>query len=480
MKATGLLAGLFGLALGAQAQTYQHAILISIDGMHAEDLHAFIKHAPHSTLASWAKSGVRFDQAYTPAPADSFPGLIALITGGQPTTTGIWYDVTYNHLLAAPSSDCSVRGTEVAYDETIDNTTNSALDPNKLPRDPDHGCSPVYPHAYLKVNTIFDVVQAAGGKTAWIDKHPAYEIVLGPHGHAVDDLYTPEIGANFEGKHDNPKDKITASIDRTAEYDHLKMQALLYELKGLGHDGQHPGTVPELMGMNMQVVSVAQKLAGYHGSRPQPALQRAFEDVDQRLSELKNTLQQQHLLDNTFIIISAKHGNSPINSSLVRHLETQALKQVIENAAPGALAHLTADDGGLIWLKDAQYKSVVIHALLQQRHALGILHVLDAQAAPLNYPRDERSPDIVIISQHGVIYGHAGDTKLAEHGGYGRDDRHVLLLVVDASQHPQHLVHTRVSTQQVAPTLLVALGLNPDHLEALHKEAVLPLPGLTP
>ncbi len=476
MKGLGLLVGLLVCALSAQAQTYQHAILISIDGMHAEDLETFIKHAPNSTLASWAKKGIRFDQAYTPAPADSFPGLIALITGGQPSTTGIWYDVTYNRRLAAPGSDCSVRGTVVAYDETIDNATNTAIDPDKLPRDPDHGCSPVYPHAYLKVNTVFDVVHAAGGATAWIDKHPAYDIVNGPQGHAVDDLYTPEIGANFEGKLDNSKDKITASVDKTAEYDRLKMQALIYELKGQGHDGQHPGVVPELMGMNMQVISVAQKLAGYQGQRPQPALQLAFEDIDQRLTELKNTLQQQNLQDNTLIILTAKHGNSPMNSNLVRHIESKTLRQVIEHAAPGALAHLTADDGGLIWLKDAKFKPAVIKALQKQHHALGILHVLDAQSAPLHYPQDERSPDIVIISQHGVIYGHAGETKRAEHGGYGRDDRHVCLLIISAGQPKHHLVHQRISTQQIAPTLLVALGLNPDHLDAVKKDAILALP----
>jgi hypothetical protein len=37
------------------------------------------------------------------------------------------------------------------------------------------------------------VVRAKGGRTAWADKHPAYDLVNGPSGKGVEDLYTPEI-----------------------------------------------------------------------------------------------------------------------------------------------------------------------------------------------------------------------------------------------------------------------------------------------
>jgi len=50
----------------------------------------------------------------------------------------------------------------------------------------------VYPHSYLKVNTVFEVARAAGLRTAWSDKHPAYEILNGPSGAGVQDLFTPE------------------------------------------------------------------------------------------------------------------------------------------------------------------------------------------------------------------------------------------------------------------------------------------------
>jgi len=32
-------------------------------------------------------------------------------------------------------------------------------------------------------------------RTAWSDKHPSYDLVNGPSGNGVDDLYTPEINS---------------------------------------------------------------------------------------------------------------------------------------------------------------------------------------------------------------------------------------------------------------------------------------------
>src|SRR5207245_7433639 len=60
-------------------------------------------------------------------------------------------------------------------------------------------CKPVYPHQFIKVNTIFEVARAAGLRTAWSDKHPAYGLVNGPSGKGVDDLHTPELNSIVAG-----------------------------------------------------------------------------------------------------------------------------------------------------------------------------------------------------------------------------------------------------------------------------------------
>lgn len=69
------------------------------------------------------------------------------------------------------------------------------IDPTKLPRIRDKygNCVALYPHGALRTNTIFEVAKSKGWRTAWADKHPAYDLVNGPSGKGVDDLYTPEI-----------------------------------------------------------------------------------------------------------------------------------------------------------------------------------------------------------------------------------------------------------------------------------------------
>ncbi len=71
----------------------------------------------------------------------------------------------------------------------------TVIDPTQLPVDP-KTCKPVYPHQYIKVNTVFEVVRAAGLRTAWSDKHAAYEILNGPSGNSIQDLFTPEINSD--------------------------------------------------------------------------------------------------------------------------------------------------------------------------------------------------------------------------------------------------------------------------------------------
>ncbi len=198
----------------------KHVLLISIDGMHALDFQNCNKGvatlnggAPYCpNLAELAAAGVNYTEASTTSPSDSFPGSGGLASGGSPRTTGMFYDVNYNRALSPPAKTTpygivggaclcpSVVGTDVGFDEEIDIdytklNGGGGINPNYLPRDPANGCKPVYPHNYIRVNTIFEVVRAGGGYTAWSDKHPAYDFYNGPSGMGVNDFYSPEINS---------------------------------------------------------------------------------------------------------------------------------------------------------------------------------------------------------------------------------------------------------------------------------------------
>src|SRR5579885_3414957 len=170
----GVVVWLFSLSnvsSTAQAQDFkhnhsaiQHVLLISIDGMHERDLARYIQLHAHSTLAQLSNIGVTYTDASTSKPSDSFPGLLSMVTGGSPRSTGVYYDNSYDRRLSPPGSKCASVGTEVVYDESIDKNPDAldaggGIDPAQLPLDPTKGCTPVFPHSYLRVNTIFEVIR---------------------------------------------------------------------------------------------------------------------------------------------------------------------------------------------------------------------------------------------------------------------------------------------------------------------------------
>ncbi|MFP3589290.1 alkaline phosphatase family protein, partial [Paraburkholderia sp. SIMBA_055] len=81
----------------------RHVLLISVDGLHEQDVARCIAANTCPNMALLAKSGVTYTNAYTPGLSDSFPGLAALVTGGLPKSAGLFYDVSYDRTLYAPS-----------------------------------------------------------------------------------------------------------------------------------------------------------------------------------------------------------------------------------------------------------------------------------------------------------------------------------------------------------------------------------------
>jgi hypothetical protein len=83
----------------------RHVMLISIDGMHALDYENCVRAGTCPNLAGLGDNGVTYTRTSTSKPSDSFPGLMALVTGGTPKTVGAYYDVAYDRVLAPPTID---------------------------------------------------------------------------------------------------------------------------------------------------------------------------------------------------------------------------------------------------------------------------------------------------------------------------------------------------------------------------------------
>lgn len=480
----------------------KHVLLISVDGMHALDLTNYVATHPNSTLALLSAQGKTFTNASTPFVSDSFPGLAALVTGGSPITTGLWYDVSFNRKLSPPAQNGAnlcpgTVGTPVLYDESADIDLSrldggGGLNPAAFPRDPAHGCSPVFPHQYVRVNTIFNVAREARMYSAWIDKHPAYEWVNGPSNHGTNDFFGPEVNSAVvpltTAPFDVPRchtvpdpahtDDWTKSALNITCYDEIKVNAILNQIDGFTHDRSHRAPVPAIFGMNFQAVSVGQKLkgAGYLDvlGTPSAALAGDLDFVDQSLGRMVSELKKHGVFDDTLIIIAAKHGQSPIDIQKRTPINDGLPATIV--GAPYAFD--ISDDASLIWLNDSSKTASVVANLSQPANqaALGIQEIfaLQSLANKFNSPLvDERTPDILLKVNTGVIF--TTGSKIAEHGGMNEDDVHTALLLSMPGMKPQQ-IKTPVLNQQVAPTILRALGLDPNALEAVRKEQIQVLP----
>ena len=517
-----------------QRSQIRHVLLLSVDGLHQQDLSWYVQNYPESTLAALVGQGIDYSDALTPIPSDSFPGMIAQVTGGDPGVTGIYYDDTYNHdVFPAGTTTCvgPAPGAETAYTEADDINQNSLdagqglsglpgsiLQMTSNPRDVINPanlpvsaatCKPIYPNQYLKVNTIFNVARQAGLRTAWSDKHPAYLALSGPSGNGVQDYFTPEINSQAIGY--PAGEDWTSDNAATMQYDSYKVQAILNEIDGYNHSRTSHVGVPGIFGMNFQAVSTAQKLptcdgltGGYlpGGKVPGPLLVRALNYINTEVGAMVAEIRAQGLASSTAIIISAKHGQSPTDpSDLARVPDAPIIAAV--NAAwtaahpgAGALVVFSTDDDGMLWwlsnrsqaAADFVKNYLLTHSATGNTingspvtvSASGLTKVYAGaeSAAYFGVPNsDPRHPDIFGIVQHGVVYT-GGKSKIAEHGGAGFQDRNVPILVVVPGLRHGEAIGAQVETTQIAPTILKLLGLNPQALQAVQIEHTRILPGL--
>jgi arylsulfatase A-like enzyme len=556
----------------------RHVLLISVDGLHQSDLEWYVANHPRSELAKLTDGGLEFSNAHTVVPSDSDPGGTALMTGGDPRATGVYYDVEYSHAVFPPgTTNCSgpVPGGNVIYDSPDDklnavpdllnngsgntfpsfdeggsiyangvdknpgaimNLTphpQSGLNPASFPVDPTT-CQPLMPWDYLKVNTIFQVIQNAGMRTAWSDKHAIYTSFNGhgSGGNSIDDFFGPEIDSQAVEPDGvpYPTDTDWAHDDAaTKQYDGYKVQAVINELNGYDHSGQSQVGVPGILGMNFQVVSVAEKvdspgtltqnpdgsytegpveLAGYYPgtTTPRPLLASALDYVNAQLQRMQDTIQQDGLASSTAIIITAKHGQSPLNPLQLKRIDDGPIINAI-NAAwtaqtgdPNSLIVAGTDDD--VWQSYLSVKTQAaadfVKNYLWNHSATAVLYSNDGvnrgteQVAHSGLARiyagreaadyfgvpysDPRYPDVFGRVQVGTVY--TTGSKIAEHGGSNPGDRDVPILVYAPGAVTPGSSDEYVKTSQVAPTVLRLLGLDPNALQAVRIEGTEVLPGI--
>ncbi len=553
-----VLAFALGLTLGAAAQTntlgtgkIKHVVLLSIDGMHAVDFyncsHGIIGvngGAPYCpNLTALGQTAINYVNTESSKPSDSFPGMAALASGGTPKTTGLYYDVAYDRSLDAPAKTTGTGlaagpcvpfappfGTTTDNDQGIDiNDTLlnggapgaglteggiASIDPQKLERDPSKGCAPVYPWNFIRINTAFGVIHAAGGYTAWIDKHPSYSFVGGPGGNGLDDYYSPEVDSTvvplpgvrtLDGVPCDPiRDSLgtsawNASFENIQCYDAIKVYALLNQIAGQTHSGA-PAVVPTVFGMNFQSVYVGQSVneagvgaGGYQDAAATPSLRllNEIEYVDTCIGYIVAALKTAGIYNETLVIVTAKHGESPIDPTRYVADGTDTPATLLGDLIPYSESPLnttgigaTEDDVSVLWLKKGVNVNTAVNILENDATEIGMGEIYYGPTVALNYNvggweagDDPRTPDIIVTPNVGVTYS-SSTAMIGDHGGFAHDDTNVILLVANPSFTAQ-TVATATTTRQVAPTMVQVLGLNSALLDAVQQEGTQVLADVT-
>ncbi len=533
---------------GVGSGKIQHVLLLSIDGMHAVDFYNCANGvagvnggAPYCpNLASLSATAINYVNAESSKPSDSFPGMAALASGGTPKSTGLYYDVAYDRLLDPPTiktgsglagGSCTPygtpSGTTTDNDQGIDLNDNklnggapgasltdggiASIDPKRLERDPATGCEPVYPWNFIRINTAFGVIHAAGGYTAWIDKHPSYSFVGGPGGNGLDDYYSPEVSSTVvplpgvntvQGVPCDPiRDQTqlsgwNSSFANIQCYDAIKVYGLINEINGETHLGA-PAQVPAVFGMNFQSVYVGESVnetgvasGGYQNAAavPSPELLNEIEYVDTAIGIIVNALKGASIYNNTLLIITAKHGDSPIDPTRYVADGTDTPATLLGNLIPYSESPLnthgigaTEDDVSVLWLKKGVNVETAATILENDATEIGLGEIFYGPALALNYNvggwaagEDSRTPDIIVAPNVGVTYS-SSTAMIGDHGGFAHDDTNVIMLVAYPSFTAQ-TVSTKTTTTQIAPTMVQALGLNPNLLQAVQMEGTPVLP----
>src|SRR5262249_524357 len=272
--------------------------------------------------------------------------------------------------------------------------------------------------------------------------------------------------------------------------------------------------VPEVFGMNFQAVSVGQKLAkdnrdsscandpltgqqgGYLADAITPSQVLAFglDRTDAALGRMIQALKDEGFSDSTLFIVSAKHGQSPLNPALVNkpgHFADLVAPDAgsdggataiaaAGNCATGSCGLVQDDDVALIWLQDQSQTQAAANYLNKNVQKLFIEEVMAGEDLNLKFndpSKDTRTPDIIVQPKYGTIYTTSGK-KIAEHGGFSLGDTNVALIVSNPTL-AAHELKSPVATSEVAPTILQALGLDPSSLKSVRVEKTQVLPGIS-
>ena len=244
----------------------KYTLWVSMDGV----LPSMITPQDAPFITSLAQTGTHFTDATTAVPGDSITDWTADLAGTFPTQTGLVYETIYDR----------------HYNQVIELDETPILPPGFTLQNAGN---------LVNAETIFQAAKAAGLRTEFDTKYPAYSIENGPArfgpSPSIDVLRTSTF-ANFPGTpqqyddiyYSNIRSDVLSGPNRPNLY-------VLYAVS--------PNSIEKQFGINA----------------PQVAQVISFED-----NEIKQTVdafKQAGIYNQTDIVVTSDHGNTAVNLSLI-------------------------------------------------------------------------------------------------------------------------------------------------------------------
>jgi hypothetical protein len=323
----------------------------------------------------------------------------------------------------------------------------------------------------MRVNTLFEIVHARGGRTAWAGNSAALtDLLRGPSGQRLDEAYdtSESAGARVD------------TVPFETRQDASRVDALLKWIDGRDCSG-HAAASPQIFGATLTALDAAERegVSAYqsYDGRPSATVNEALTATDGQVLRILGALKKQHLYDTTWIVVTSAFGEGAISPRRAKSVDAASLAAAADSVERSVVVHVAAEGPAMLWLRDGAKTDVVVAALAKRADALGISTIATGAdlALTMNSPADDpRMPDIVIEPRESIRY-----TVRGSHidGGDREAETHVPLLI-SGVQFTGRVDKTWVPITQIAPLLMRALGMDKFDLDALHHEHTPALPGI--
>jgi Type I phosphodiesterase / nucleotide pyrophosphatase len=205
--------------------------------------------------------------------------------------------------------------------------------------------------------------------------------------------------------------------------------------------------------------------------------------LDNDLGKIENAYKKAGILDQTLFVITADHGMDPVNRFIPESTITTAISEA------GAVAPTVSyNSGAYVWLSDTSKAQSVAERIVSQRQGdIQSVYYLSEKAGKPVYVMASGSfvnstvekaneyllstllnghqPSVVAFAKEGATFTDPLTRWKADHGGNGWQSQHIPLILSGPGIQAGKVVNTPAQLEDLAPTVLTAMGVAPTGMQ---------------